>query len=310
MAPIATSYLAQIGSVPAGLRAQMIDGDQRLMLTVPARLSVIVLDNRGAPYLRFSAAGVAVNHRSALYFENQTPVALAPPPGLTSASPPQWVPVSHAHSYQWHEGRLHALASVALRPGAPVVGDWSVPLRVSGRATSISGIVLHRPRPPLVWFWPVVVLLACLPALWRLRDDTLDGRITAALLWMSLAAVAAAAAALELHGRPGITAYQLVKLGVAWALCAWTAGRLIRGRLGAWATFLVGTAAVWAGVQLIPVLRDGFVLAALPDTVTRIDAVLCLAGGIALIVAFVRTVERGSRADRVADAAQAETESV
>ena len=278
------------------------------MLTVPARLSVIVLDNRGAPYLRFSAVGVAVNHRSALYFENQTPVALAPPPGLTRTSPPQWALVSHAHSYQWHEGRLHALASVALQPGARVVGAWSVPLRIGQRATSISGTVLHRPRPPLVWFWPVVVLLACLPALWRLRDDVLDGRLTAGLLWISLAAIATAGAALELHGRPGVTAYQLVKLAVAWTLCAWTAGRLVRGRLGPWATFLVGAAAVWAGVELVPVLRDGFVLAALPAAVTRIDAVLCLAGGIALIVAFVRTVERGGRADQSAHAAQAETE--
>ena len=55
-------------------------------------------------------------------------------------------------------------------------------------------------------------------------------------------------------------------------------------------------------------LRDGYVLAALPPTVTRVDAVLCLAGGLALVAGFVRTVERSGRSPTGTDPEQAESE--
>ena len=295
VAPIASSYVARIGSVPSGLRAQVIDGDQRLLLAVPPAARVVVLDNRGAPYLRFTRAGVAVNLASALYYENQTPVALAPPPGLTRATPPRWRLVSTGHSYQWHEGRLHALATVALTGGSEVVGRWSVPLRAEGQPAAISGELVHAPRPPLIWFWPAVVLLACLPALWRLHRAVLDARLVRILLGCGIAAIAVAAAALELHGRPSVTPFQWVKLVVVLGLCGWGAIRLIRGQTGSFAQFVVGAGAVWAGVELLPVLRDGFVLAALPPFVTRVAAVACLGCGLALVGSFIRLVERGSR---------------
>jgi hypothetical protein len=61
VAPVASSYLAKIGRAPAGLDARVVDGDQRMWLRVPSSETVVVVDYRGAPYLRFSAAGVEVN---------------------------------------------------------------------------------------------------------------------------------------------------------------------------------------------------------------------------------------------------------
>ena len=78
VAPIATSYLARIGQLPAGLDAEVVDGDQRLWLRVPPTETIVVLDYRGAPYLRFSPAGVAVNHNSPMYYLNQTPAEVPP----------------------------------------------------------------------------------------------------------------------------------------------------------------------------------------------------------------------------------------
>ncbi len=65
--------------LPAGLQAKVIDGDLRMWLQVPRDQTVVVLDYRGAPYVRFSPAGVDVNHNSSMYYLNQTPVALTPP---------------------------------------------------------------------------------------------------------------------------------------------------------------------------------------------------------------------------------------
>jgi hypothetical protein len=67
IAPIASSYLARVGSAPPGLSAKVVDGDQRMWLQVRRGLTVLVLDYRGAPYLRFSSSVIAVNQNSAMY---------------------------------------------------------------------------------------------------------------------------------------------------------------------------------------------------------------------------------------------------
>src|SRR5690242_20478773 len=64
VAPVASSYFAKPLQVPPGLEAKVVDGDLRMWLRVPPNETVVVLDYRGAPYLRFSPAGVAVNHNS------------------------------------------------------------------------------------------------------------------------------------------------------------------------------------------------------------------------------------------------------
>jgi hypothetical protein len=109
--PVATNYLAKVRAVPTGLDAKVVDGDLRLWLRAPATATVIVLDYRGAPYLRFNRSGVQVNHNSAMYYLNQTPVVETPPANLTASTPPAWGPASSSHDYNWHDGRLHALAT-------------------------------------------------------------------------------------------------------------------------------------------------------------------------------------------------------
>jgi hypothetical protein len=55
VAPVASSYFAKPLQVPPGLEAKVVDGDLRMWLRVPPNQAVVVLDYRGAPYLRFSA---------------------------------------------------------------------------------------------------------------------------------------------------------------------------------------------------------------------------------------------------------------
>jgi hypothetical protein len=47
--PPASSYLARVSQLPAGVTAKVIDGDQRLWLRVGPRRTVVVLDYQGAP---------------------------------------------------------------------------------------------------------------------------------------------------------------------------------------------------------------------------------------------------------------------
>ena len=69
--------------------AKVIDGDQRLWLRADPGHTVVVLDYQGAPYLRFSRRGVAVNRASAMYYLNQVP-AQTPPATTGPRVPARW----------------------------------------------------------------------------------------------------------------------------------------------------------------------------------------------------------------------------
>lgn len=294
VAPIASSYLAKVSQAPAGLDAKVIDGDQRMWLRVPRGRDVTVIDYRGAPYLRFTPAGVDVNHNSAIYYLNQTPVAEVPPSNLTRTTPPSWHRVSSGNTYSWHDGRLHALATVARSPGASYVGRWTIPMTVDGRATAVAGGLWHAGDPSIVWFWPAVVIIACVLAVWRLRRAELDERLARVLGFAALAGVTVGGIARQLHGRPTVSAFQVVGLALILAFVGWALSRMVLRRPGYFFYLVVAVAALWQGAELFPTLLDGFVLAAVPAFVARTAAVVCLGTGIGLLViVFAMSQRRG-----------------
>jgi hypothetical protein len=289
--PIASNYLARVGHTPPGLEAKVLDGDQRMWLRVPPATTVLVRDYQGAPYLRFSAAGVAVNLNSAMYYLNQTPVPLSAPANLTPSTPPHWDPVSGADSYSWHDGRLHALATVAIAPGATFVGHWRIPITVNGTAAAITGGLWHAAAPSIVWFWPILVLLACVLAAWRLHRPGLDRQVARGLGIAALIATAVAVTGRDLHGRPGVSVFALIELALVLAFVLWSLHRVLFGQPGYFTYLVVAVLALWQGAELIPTLLDGFVLAAEPAFLARAAAVLCLGTGLSLIVMVFRLAE-------------------
>jgi hypothetical protein len=289
IAPIASSYLARVASVPAGVRAKVIDGDQRMWLSVPSRMTLVVLDYRGAPYLRFSRIGVAVNQNSTMYYFNQTPPEV-PPRGLGPRTAPHWSGVSGGPAYSWHDGRLHALANVAIAPGTRYVGRWTIPVRVNGAPALIAGGLWHADDPSLVWFWPIVVLIACVLAAWRLRRPELDQLSARVLVWPALAATVVAAAARDLRGRPTVSPLQVVALTLVCAFVAWAVRQVGLRRATYFTYFVVGFVALWEGANLIPTLLNGFVLAAVPPFVARAASVVCLGCGVVLVLLAARLV--------------------
>ncbi len=292
--PAASSYLAQVTQVPAGAAVKVVDGDQRLWMRVDPRSTVVVLDYQGAPYLRFSRAGVAVNEASAMYYLNQVP-AQAPPLRTGPGVRPRWSQVSTGHSYGWHDGRLHALATTALAPGATYRGRWKVRLRVGGAPSAIEGGIFYRASPSIVWFWPILVALACVLAARRLRRPELDERIARGLAATALAGFAVAVTGQQLHGRPSVSVGQEIVLAIALAFAAWGAWRLIRRRHGWFTFFIIAAVAIWEGASLIAVLLDGYVLLALPPVLARVAVVACLSAGVALLPVVFALAERPRR---------------
>jgi hypothetical protein len=291
VAPAASSYFAKVLGLPANVRAKVVDGDLRMWLSVPAGETLVVVDYRGAPYLRFSRAGVEVNRNSSMYYLNQTPIAQTPPSYLSASTPASWHRVSSGHAYEWHDGRLHALATVALSPGVSFVGRWSIPLRLDGRLSSISGGLWHADNPSIVWFWPIVVLFVCALAAWRVRRPELDRLVARVLAITALIVLAIAGVGLQLHGRPTVTPFQLVELAAILAFVGWGLSQVLFGTPGYFTCFLIGIAALWAGGEMVTTLLYGFVLLPLPAFSARLVTVLCLGTGAALIPLVFRLAD-------------------
>jgi len=300
-APAATSFLARIGSVPPGLDARVVDGDQRLWLRASPRLTAYVLGFEGEAYLRFSPAGVAVNVHSPAYYLNR-PRPLKPPAGLGPGTPPLWKQVSSGHTYSWHEDRLHALAATARAPGSAYVGRWTVPVLVGGSITSISGTLWHGDDPSLVWFWPVVVVLGCLAALLRLRDPRLEAASMNVLAAVTLGAATLGRLGRELVGRPTVSTWQLLLVALTCAVAAGLAVLYLKREWRALAAAAIAVLGVYQGLALVGTLLHGFVLSVLPAWLERAAAITSLAAGAALFVIVVAGATQPDGAVRAAAA--------
>lgn len=272
------------------MQAKVVDGDLRMWLRVKPSVRLEVLDYTGTPYLRFFDSGVEVNENATAYYLNLSPVEV-PPAGLSAKTPPRWLKVSSGHEYGWHDGRLSALASTVLAPGASYVGKWSIAVRVDGGLTSISGGIWHAPDPPIVWFWPAIVIFICVLAAYRLGRPQLDLDLSRVLAVAVLTSIAIGTLGRQLQGRPSITAWQIglliPMLLVLAAALFWT----LWGRPGCFFLFLVCVASLWEDFELIPTLTHGYVLMAIPAFLIRTIAVVCLGAGAGLFLLVVRMAD-------------------
>lgn len=292
--PTATDYLARVTHAPPGIQAKVTDGYLNLWMQVPPTADVTVRDYIRAPWVRFSPTGVAINQNSEEYYLSQVPVPATVPIRLTRPPypPPHWVKVSSGHSYEWREGRLHALAAIALAPGQSYVGRWRIPVTVNGHLEAISGKIWHRGAPSVVWFWPVLVLLACALAAWRVRSAELDRRLTRGIALLLLLLVAVGMGGKYLHGSPGVSIGNVLLLLVTLAVLGAVAGRLLGGRSGGPLLLLTAVIALWAGLTLLPVLTHGYALVVLPLFLVRVIAATLLGGALSLVLFAVRMLDR------------------
>jgi len=299
-APVATSFVARVTTKPVGIAVRVLYGDQELALRVAPSRTVEVLGLLGEPYLRFGPAGVDVNQASPTSYLNRAQPVRVPASALTGG-PPQWRHVSDAHSFRWHEDRLHALAATGRSPHAGYIGPWTVPLRVAGRTERIEGGLWYVRAPTKLWLWPIVVALACLAALLRVRSTRLDSALLVALGGAGLAAIVAGHVEANLFVRPGLAASQVGWLAFASLFTVATGVLLLHPRWRALAGLAIAPYALVAGLTLLPTVRKGHVVIRLPATVDRFTAVTALTAGLGtLLVVLVHSVPlpRGERSER------------
>jgi hypothetical protein len=140
-------------SPPApGVEAEVLNLDDRLLLSSDGDATVEVQGYDGEPYVRILPGGeVQVNTRSPAYYLNQDRFAEATvPDDADPKAPPEWKTVSSGGSYEWHDHRIHWMAKttppqVKDEAERTKVFDWKVPIEVDGQPASIAGELVWVP---------------------------------------------------------------------------------------------------------------------------------------------------------------------
>jgi hypothetical protein len=145
------SVVTRITPPIPGVRLSVLNYDDRLLLQNAARADVVVLDYRQKPYIHAAPDGtVSVNTNSEAYYLNEDRTGQAPvPTGL--GSQPAWKLVTRNGRYDWHDHRIHWMGTgdppnLKDKGVRTKIDDWSVPLRVNGKAGAISGTLTWVPR--------------------------------------------------------------------------------------------------------------------------------------------------------------------
>ena len=147
-----------------GLKAEVLNFDDRIELQYRGSETIVVEGYRGEPYLRFEPDGtVSVNQRSPATYLNEDRFADAEVPDTADPkAPPEWETVARNGRYDWHDHRIHWMSStpperVRADESAQVkVFDWKLPLTAGGvpasrsreRATKPCSTWHHEPVQP------------------------------------------------------------------------------------------------------------------------------------------------------------------
>lgn len=135
---------------PPGLTVQALPGRlPGLFLSNPARTPLTVLGRDGEPFVRFSSRGVEVNERSRTHVEDQE--ARGQDVGAPGPEPAFRLVAPGGTSYTWLDVRLRYPRDLppeqVLRASGPtVVQDWTVPVEVGGRPSSLTGQITWVPE--------------------------------------------------------------------------------------------------------------------------------------------------------------------
>src|SRR4051794_274617 len=131
---VALDYRLELGTaLPAGVHADVIDGDRALRLTVDPPHRVLVRGLLGEPVLRFAPDGVWANRAS--------PTADADKLVRRGSG---WERLTAGHTLLWHDHRLAPPA--APRPGKST--RWALPPLVGSPPAKLEGTVTPVAPPP------------------------------------------------------------------------------------------------------------------------------------------------------------------
>jgi hypothetical protein len=135
----------------AGLRAEVLNGDDRLQLVNTGPSTVVVMGYDEEPYARLKPDGIVeINRRSSATYLNEDRFGKVDVPA--SADPkaaPQWEVVGRNGRFEFHDHRIHWMAegdppTVRDKAARKKVFDWTVPLRVGASDAAVRGSLWWR----------------------------------------------------------------------------------------------------------------------------------------------------------------------
>jgi hypothetical protein len=155
------STLVHVTPTVPGVRWQVIDLNDEIMLTNRSRDTVTVFGYINDPYVRILPSGaVELNENSPAYYLNQSfygnPDAV--PASITTGFPTDWVTVAKTGTFVWHDHRIH-YTSAALPPQVrsrgvgrtTLVEKWTVPFSVGARHGVLAGTLYWIAEKPFAF---------------------------------------------------------------------------------------------------------------------------------------------------------------
>jgi hypothetical protein len=161
------SAVTAVSPAVAGIDATVLDGDDRLQLTVPGDHVVVVDGYEGEPYLRFAPDGVYENARSpATYLNEDRYGKVDLPDDVDPDATPDWRRVvPGGRRFDWHDHRIHWMSRTlppkiqAAKDKAQHVFNWTVPATLGGKPLTIAGSLDYQPPPTKIPRVMIVILV-------------------------------------------------------------------------------------------------------------------------------------------------------
>jgi hypothetical protein len=166
------NFLSQINEVTpatAGVKVEVLNRDDRLLLRNTGTGTVLIEGYDGEPYARIEPDGtVEVNTDSKAYYINEERDGqVEVPAGVDGKGEPQWKRVARNGRFEWHDHRMHWMSegdpeAVSDKAVRTKIYDWKVPIAVDGQAGAITGTLFWTPLPSSGPPLPLIIAFAVL----------------------------------------------------------------------------------------------------------------------------------------------------
>jgi hypothetical protein len=158
-----------------GVKVEVLNYDDRLLLTNDSGKDVVIRGYDGEPYARLLADGTVQENRlsPAFYLNGDRFGQVTVPPQANPKARPQWKTDNKTGRFEWHDHRIHWMSKTT--PGKvkdkdvrTKIFDWRVPIRVGAQPVAITGSLYWQPTDssaPVGAFIALGVFCAALVAL-------------------------------------------------------------------------------------------------------------------------------------------------
>jgi hypothetical protein len=164
------SQINQVTPVADGVKVEVLNRDDRLLLSNHGDATVLIEGYEGEPYARIEPDGtVLVNTDSKAYYINEERDGeVGVPEGVDGKGEPRWEEISKTGRFEWHDHRMHWMSesdpeAVSDKDVRTKIYDWKVPIVVDGETGAIAGTLFWTPvpssGPPLALIIAFVVLI-------------------------------------------------------------------------------------------------------------------------------------------------------